>query len=104
MGWHLSRSGKASTASSALEQALIARFGTLGRAPQPLLLRSDNGLVFNSQDYTAFGEELRAAPGVHHAALSTTKRHGRACHPHAQGAMRSPVPVRDTAARQSCHR
>ncbi|WP_296225825.1 DDE-type integrase/transposase/recombinase [Ralstonia sp. UBA689] len=30
LGWHLSRSGKATTASSALEHALIARFGTLG--------------------------------------------------------------------------
>ncbi|ROR18601.1 putative transposase [Comamonas sp. BIGb0124] len=53
LGWHLSRSGKATTASSALEQALIARFGTLGRVPQPFLLRSDNGLVFTSRDYTA---------------------------------------------------
>ncbi len=28
LGWHLSRSGKSKTAESALEQALIARFGT----------------------------------------------------------------------------
>ena len=28
LGWHLSRSGKAKTAESALEQALIARYGT----------------------------------------------------------------------------
>ena len=53
LGWHLSRSGKATTASSALEQALIARFGTLGRVPTPFLLRSDNGLVFTSRKYTA---------------------------------------------------
>ncbi len=53
LGWHLSRSGKAATASSALEHALIARFGTLGRVPTPFLLRSDNGLVFTSRDYTA---------------------------------------------------
>ncbi|ARU21850.1 hypothetical protein RSSE_c1430 [Ralstonia solanacearum] len=53
LGWHLSRSGRASTASSALEHALIARFGTLGRVPKPFLLRSDNGLVFTSRDYTA---------------------------------------------------
>ncbi len=46
LGWHLSRSGKATTASSALEHALIARFGTLGKVPTPFLLRSDNGLVF----------------------------------------------------------
>ncbi len=30
VGWQLSRTGKASMAASALEQALIARFGTLG--------------------------------------------------------------------------
>lgn len=53
LGWHLSRSGKACTAGSALEHALIARFGTLGRVPAPFLLRSDNGLVFTSRDYTA---------------------------------------------------
>lgn len=29
LGWHLSKSGKAMTAAAALEQALIARFGTL---------------------------------------------------------------------------
>jgi putative transposase len=52
LGWHLSRSGKASTAVAALEQALISRFGTLGRVPTPFLLRSDNGLVFTSRSYT----------------------------------------------------
>ena len=52
LGWHLSRSGRASTAGAALEQALIARFGSLGRVTQPILLRSDNGLVFTSRDYT----------------------------------------------------
>lgn len=53
LGWHLSRSGKACTVGSALEHALIARFGTLGRVPVPFLLRSDNGLVFTSRSYTA---------------------------------------------------
>lgn len=52
LGWHLSRTGKASTASAALEQALITRYGTLGRVPVSFLLRSDNGLVFTSRDYT----------------------------------------------------
>jgi putative transposase len=41
LGWHLSRSGKASTAAAALEQALITRFGTLGRVKEPFLLRSE---------------------------------------------------------------
>jgi len=53
LGWHLSRSGKATTASSALEHALFARFGTLGKVPTPFLLRSNNSLVFTSRDYTA---------------------------------------------------
>jgi putative transposase len=53
LGWHLSRSGTATTAASALEHALIARFGTLGRVEVPFLLRSDNGLVFTSRKYTA---------------------------------------------------
>lgn len=52
LGWHLSRTGKASTASAVLEQALITRYGTLGRVKEPFLLRSDNGLVFTSRDYT----------------------------------------------------
>jgi putative transposase len=52
LGWHLSRSGKATTAGSALEQALITRCGTLGRVPEPFLLRSGNGLVFTSRSYT----------------------------------------------------
>ena len=53
LGWHLSRSGKSRTAESALEQALISRFGTLGKVDKTFLLRSDNGLVFTSRSYTA---------------------------------------------------
>lgn len=53
LGWHLSRTGKAKTAEAALEHALIARYGTLGRVSEPFLLRSDNGLVFTSRSYTA---------------------------------------------------
>ena len=34
------------------EEALITRFGTLGRVRSPFLLRSDNGLVFTSRHYT----------------------------------------------------
>jgi putative transposase len=35
-----------------LEQALINRFGTLGRVTLPFMLRSDNGLVFTSCSFT----------------------------------------------------
>ena len=53
IGWHLSRNGRAQMASSALEQALINRFGALGRVTSPLTLRSDNGLIFTSKHYTS---------------------------------------------------
>jgi putative transposase len=43
LGRHLSRSGKYKTTESALEQALISCFGTLGRVSQSFLLRSDMG-------------------------------------------------------------
>jgi putative transposase len=49
LGWQLSRSDRATTAVSALEQALIARFGSLGRVDRSFLARSDNGLIFTSR-------------------------------------------------------
>lgn len=53
LGWHLSRSGKSKTAESALEQALIARYGSLSRVTAPFLLRADNGLLFTSRSFAA---------------------------------------------------
>ncbi|WP_371359364.1 transposase [Cohaesibacter sp. ES.047] len=47
------RTGKATTATAALEHALISRFGTLGRVDREFQLRSDNGLVFTSRHFTA---------------------------------------------------
>ncbi|WP_240722423.1 DDE-type integrase/transposase/recombinase [Poseidonocella sp. HB161398] len=44
LGCHLSKWGKAATASAALEHALIARSGTLGRVEEEFLPRSDNGI------------------------------------------------------------
>jgi putative transposase len=43
LGWQISRSGRASTATAALEQALIARFGSLGRVYRSFLLTSVMG-------------------------------------------------------------
>ena len=53
LGWRLARQGNAVTAEAALEEALISRFGCLGRVPWKLVLRSDNGLVFTSKRYMA---------------------------------------------------
>ena len=53
LGHALERTGKAKTAERALEEALLARFGTLRSAPPGMLLRHDNGLVFGSRQYRA---------------------------------------------------
>jgi putative transposase len=52
LGWQLPLSGRATTATAALERALIARFGGLGRVYRSFPLRSDNGLVFTSRART----------------------------------------------------
>lgn len=43
---------------AAPEQALIARFGTLGRVKEPFFLRSDNGLVFSSRRFVALAKAI----------------------------------------------
>lgn len=53
MGYALELTGRAKTAERALEEALLARFGTLRSAPPGMLLRHDNGLVFGSRQYRA---------------------------------------------------
>ena len=87
LGWHLSRSGKSKTAESALEHALINRFGCLGRVPQRFLLRSDNGLVFTSRSYTTLVKSYGFAAGVHHAVHAGAERHGGAGDPHLERAV-----------------
>jgi len=52
IGWRLSRTGNAKAAEAALEEALISRYGVLGRAQDDLTIRSDHGLVFCSRRYT----------------------------------------------------
>ena len=62
LGWRSSKRDNAATAEAALEEALIHRFGHLGRVPRPLQLRSDNGLVFTSKRYTATVRAYRKLP------------------------------------------
>lgn len=51
LGWRLSRSGKATVAEAALEDALIRRFGPGAQRAKELVLRSDNGLIFIARSY-----------------------------------------------------
>ena len=46
-------------AAAALEQALITRYGTLGRGPAPFLPPSENGLVFTRRHYKRVGRTYR---------------------------------------------
>lgn len=52
-GYALERTGRAKSTERALEEALLQRFGTLRNAPQGMLLRHDNGLVFGLRQYRA---------------------------------------------------
>lgn len=52
VGFRLSKSGRAKTAESALQEGLIYRFGTLRRLKNKIMLRSDNGLVFTSRSFS----------------------------------------------------
>lgn len=52
LGWRLTTTGNAKAAEATLEEALISRYGVLGKATAGLVLRSDNGLVFTSRQFT----------------------------------------------------
>jgi len=58
LGWSLELTGRATTAERALEEALLARFGTLNSAPKGMLIRHDNGLVFGSRKFRKVVEDF----------------------------------------------
>ena len=53
VGWEFALRGRAKEAERALEDACIARFGTLRVAGEGPVVRSDNGLVFQSRRFRA---------------------------------------------------
>jgi len=57
LGWELDRTGRAATAQRALEAALLKRFGTTRGAPEGMVVRHDNGLVFGSKLYRATAKD-----------------------------------------------
>ena len=97
-GWHLSRSGKSTTAASALEHALISRAGTLGKVPKEFCVRSNNGLVFTSHRYTT----LVRSYGLRQEFIAPhcPQQNGMVVHPDDQGTMHSPTRFRQHSA---CH-
>jgi hypothetical protein len=91
--WHLSRSAKSSTAESALEQALINRYGTHGRVNSAVSDDKRQRIGFHKPQLHPTGQELRFATRIHHAALPRAKRYGGESHSNNQGAVCSPAKV-----------
>ncbi|MBE3037607.1 MAG: transposase family protein [Chloroflexi bacterium] len=53
LGWEFALRGRAKEAERAIEEACIARFGTLRPAGATPVVRSDNGLIFQSRRFRA---------------------------------------------------
>ena len=51
LGWEFALRGRAKEAERAIEEACIARFGTLRPAGETPVVRSDNGLIFQSRRF-----------------------------------------------------
>jgi len=59
VGWEFALRGRAKEAERAIEGACIARFGTLRPTGQTPVVRSDNGLVFQSRRFRAACRDYR---------------------------------------------
>lgn len=99
LGWQLSRTGGATIAGAALEQALIFRLGALGRVSTPFLLLSDNGLVFTSSHFRRLTKTY-----CNHPTLPAAERDGEAVDPFLKGTVHSPASLLISAARHANHR
>jgi putative transposase len=90
VGFRLFSSGKSQTAEAALQEGLVYRFGYLRQLNKPIVLRSDNGLVFSSKSFTKtvkdynFTQEFitpytpqRPSRRRQPRSATRTKRHGR---------------------------
>ena len=70
IGYELSLRARAQEAERALEQACIARFGTLRPEGPTPVLRSDNGLIFQSRRFRAACRDYRLTQEY----ISTSRR------------------------------
>ena len=59
LGWEFALRGRAKEAERAIEEACIARFGTLRPAGETPVVRSDNGLIFQSRRFRAACRDYR---------------------------------------------
>ena len=59
LGWEFALRGRAKEAERAIEEACIARFGTLSPTGGTPVVRSDNGLIFQSRRFRAACRDYR---------------------------------------------
>jgi putative transposase len=59
LGWEFALRGRAKEAERAIEEACIARFGTLRPPGETPVVRSDNGLIFQSRRFRAACRDYR---------------------------------------------
>jgi putative transposase len=59
IGWEFARRGRAKEAERALEEACLARFGTLRPTGPTPVIRSDNGLIYQSRCFRAACRDYR---------------------------------------------
>jgi len=69
LGYHLTQSGHATTASNALEHALITRFRSLGRVDWGLILKPDNGQVLHQSAPDRPKAPIWPSARIHHPSL-----------------------------------
>jgi putative transposase len=74
VGYEFARRGRAKEAERALKAACIERFGTLRPDGVTPVLRSDNGLIFQSRRFRGGMRGLPPPPRVHHAPYATAER------------------------------
>ena len=86
-GFEFALLGRAKEAERALEEACLARFGTLRPTGLTLVVRSDNGLIFHPALSRRL-PRLPAPPGVHHASHSRTEWNCRTLLSQSQGGVR----------------
>ena len=93
VGYELSLRAREKEAERALENACLARFGTLRPTGETPVVRSDNGLIFQSRRFRAACRRLSAPSGVHHPLYPAAERDRRAVLPQREGGVRLAAPV-----------
>jgi Integrase core domain/HTH-like domain len=99
VGHEFALRGRANEAERALEEACLERFGMLRPTGATPVVRSDNGLIYQSRRFRGGVSRLSAHAGVHHALHAGAERDDRALLPQLEGGVRLAAQLRQLRAR-----